>query len=95
MRVCVRSVEWLDMKKAVLARVNKLQAENKCLACECSLEGQKSIRGDCERCYRATKRAIAYGLTTDSKRVEEGKWLPCAAPGPKPSNPVTVELRRA
>jgi hypothetical protein len=94
MRVCVKSIRWVEMKRAVLQRVSRLQAECKCLVCECSLVGRKSIRGDCEPCYRATLRAVNKGETTDEKRVEDGKWLATEKPGRKPSNPVTVELRR-
>jgi hypothetical protein len=94
MRFCVKAIKWLEMKKSVLARISRLQAEGKCLSCEGSLEGKRSVRGDCLRCYKATLRAIAGGLTTDEARTEEGKWLSCALPGRKPSNPVTVELRR-
>jgi hypothetical protein len=95
MRVCVRSIEWIEMKKNVAMLVAKLQAEGKCLACGLPLDGGKVVRGAHEKCAKATYRAIAAGKTTDAKRVEDGKWLPAENGGRKPSNPVTIELRRA
>jgi hypothetical protein len=92
MRVPVRVIEWLEMKKNVIARIAKLQAEGRCLACEQPLDDGKTVRGCHMRCAKATYRAIAANKTTDSKRVEDGKWLPAAEGGRPPSNPVTIEL---
>jgi hypothetical protein len=94
MQVSVKSTVWMEMRKSVMARISRLLGELKCLSCECCLANQRSIRGTCMRCYKATLRAIAKGLTTDAERTEDGKWLSCAAPGRKPSNPVTIELSK-
>jgi DNA-directed RNA polymerase subunit RPC12/RpoP len=81
------------MRKSVAMRVAKLQAECKCLACEQPYGNEDLIRGCHKRCAKATYRAISNNRTTDSKRVQEGKWLPAMRTGRKPSNPVTIELQ--
>lgn len=76
------------MSKARIARCRK---ENLCVACLDALDGEV-IRGCHSRCYRATLRAIAKGVTTDQKQVKQGKLLPRAKPGRKVTNPVSLEF---
>jgi len=95
MRILVKAVEWIEMKKSVAMRVAKLQAEGKCLACELPLGEGRVVRGCHEKCAKATYRAIFSKKTTDTKRIEDGKWLSAESGGRKPSNPVSVELSGA
>jgi hypothetical protein len=92
MRVQIKTSDWVEMKRSVALRIAKLQAEGRCLACGEPLGNGKVVRGCHERCARATYRAIWKRKTTDAQRVEDGKWLPPAQAGRKPSNPVSVEL---
>lgn len=93
MRVSFLRVEWLEMKRSAVARVEKCRRENLCVACMESLDGEKRVlRGCHERCHAATMRAIARGDVSEESRISDGKLLEKSPGGRKPSNPVTVEL---
>lgn len=92
MRVQVLTQDWIEMKRIAIQRLQKAQAENLCLACMCSLEGEKRVvRGLHYRCYTATMRAIAARKWTEKDRIADAKLLPGEPGGRKPSNPVSIE----
>ena len=92
MQVAIQSVELVEMKKQIVLRVAKLQAECKCLACEQPLGDDRVIRGVHVRCYDGIRRCIKSGKTTEIKVVTEGVMLPVAKVGRKPSNPAVLRL---
>lgn len=92
MQVAIQSVELVEMKKNVVLRIAKLQAECKCLVCGEPLGDEKPIRGTHSRCYKGIWRCIKAGKTTEAKVVAEGLMLPVAKAGRKPSNPAVVKL---
>jgi len=79
------------VKRTARQRVARAEREGLCVACLEPLEGTVK-RGCHERCYQATRRAVAQGKTTLEERVAEGKLLPPETPGRKPSNPVSTEF---
>jgi hypothetical protein len=81
------------VKLGIVARRRIAQAKdgNLCVACLQPLYG-RSVRGCHHKCYRGTLRAIEKGLTTELERVMQGKLLPCAKSGPRPSNAVIVQV---
>lgn len=95
MIVQVKSIGFVQVDKTARQRVAKAEANNLCCACMEPLDKTRTIRGCHERCYQATIRAIARGLTTDAERVKEGKLLPQASPGPKRSSPVSLDIAGA
>lgn len=95
MRVRVFETKWVEMKQAVIKRLEKLTQEQRCLACEEHLGDGTVVRGIHEKCYRATRRAISRGQFTEADRVIEGKLLPCQPRGPKLTNPVSIEASRS
>ncbi|MFN8742870.1 MAG: hypothetical protein ACK5YR_23315 [Pirellula sp.] len=96
MKVEVVLTTWVSMKKEIVLKIRRYSKKRLCLGCDKPISPEeKIVRGCHERCARATYRAIEKGLTTDSERVADGKWLAHAKRGPKPSNPVTIETRQA
>lgn len=91
MQVVIYVQELVDMRKAALDRIAKCRAENLCVACLGSLEGEKRIVRGCHyRCQQATRKAIKEGKFTEKQRVQAGKFLPKLTGRPI-SNPVAIE----
>ena len=64
----------------------------KCLGCGQVIKNEKPVRGLHAACYKATRRAILLGKTTDAARVRAGKMAPKKKRGKPPTNPVSKEL---
>ena len=92
MQVRMIVMRYVTLNKAARQRIAKAEAERLCVACMEPIGESRVKRGCHERCYRATLRAIAKGLTTEQARMQEGKFLECDTPGRKLSNPVSVEV---
>lgn len=75
-------------------RVNDCQRLQLCLACLKPARRGRVVRGCHERCYRATLRAAQAGKCTIEERIAQGKLLYSQPSGRKPSNAVSLELRR-
>lgn len=87
------SIVQVRIPADIQKRVEKLQADGKCLGCERKLETDEQVRcGDCDACYQAAIRAIDKKKITRKKLIESGKMLPPSKGGRKPSNPFTQEL---
>lgn len=92
MQARIYETRYIEVNKAAQRRLAKADAENLCCACMQPHDGTRIIRGNHERCYRATMRAIEAGKTTDEERVAEGKLLEADPGGRKASNPVSAEF---
>lgn len=81
------------MKLGIVAkrRIQSAKEGKLCVACLQPLYGQVT-RGCHQKCYRGTLRAIEKGLTTELERMVQGKLLPCAKTGPRPTNAVLVQV---
>lgn len=90
----VFEVKEVAITEAGKLRIEKAEANNLCVGCMQPHNEKRKIRGCHESCYKATTRAIERGITTEVKRVSEGKLLPSNVTGRPPSNPVTMELRK-
>lgn len=87
------SIVAIRLDKEAQRRVEKLQANNQCLACEKELAADDNVRcGMCDTCYQAAIRAINQKKTSRRKLIEAGKMLPPARGGKKPTNKFTQEL---
>lgn len=102
MQAIVIEERVIQVLKSGADRLKRCEASHLCCACEGQLKQQLDRNGTvvgfvqirhCHPgCYQATWRAIKLGLTTEKSRVSEGKLAPRGKPGPRPTNPVTVEL---
>jgi hypothetical protein len=73
-------------------RIDKLQAECKCLGCEKKLAKDEQVRrGLCEGCYSAFRRAIRAGAD-EKQLVKSGKVLNKSKGGRPATNPFTKAL---
>jgi hypothetical protein len=94
MRVPIRCSGFVTVKRDVQLRIAKCEAENLCYACKQPLiDGEVVVRHDHERCYRALKRAIDRGETTDEECVEKGLMASQGTPGRKPNHIALKDLR--
>lgn len=94
MKIQVWVPRFIEVNRTATQRIAKCEANNLCMACLEPLDATRTVRHCHERCARATYRAIVRGECTDEERVAEGKWQSPNEPGRKPSNPVTIELRK-
>jgi hypothetical protein len=68
----------------------KLAEQGKCLGCEQPAES--SIRGLCNACYQAMRRAIAKKQTSEQQLIKTGRLLQRAPKGRPLSNPLAKQL---
>lgn len=82
-----KKVGQVRISKSTKERQGRLLAENKCLACESEIvEGERVIRGQCQACYCASRRAVRLNRYTDSDLIRAGVLLPAGTGGRKPAN---------
>lgn len=87
----IRRWQTVKIRTEAKKRVAKAKAEGLCVACLAPAYG-RMIRGCHQKCYRATIRAIEKGLTTETERLSQGKLLPIAQAGRKPSTAVMLDV---
>lgn len=87
----VVEARMVSLSNSARKRVEQADQERLCVACMKPLGAERGIRGCHGSCHHATLRAIETGKWTENQRVTAGKLLPKGRPGPKPSNPVTIE----
>lgn len=74
-------------------RIDLLLPEGRCLGCEEKLQpGEQHKCGLHPTCYQAARRAINAKRVTRNQLIRDGKMLPPASGGRKPSNKFTREL---
>lgn len=87
-------VVQIKLKKEVIARIERLQAENKCIACECEfLPGERKtcgVHGD--TCYQSQNYAIKKGLVTVRQLIEAGERLVPTSGGRPPASSYAAKL---
>lgn len=87
----VTTTRYITVNKEAQQRLEKAASEQLCCACMKPRGDGRIIRGNHERCYRATMRYIERGIWTEAERISEGKLLPADEGGRPLSNPVSVE----
>jgi len=65
---------------------------NQCLIDSCSNAAR--FRGLCQRCYKAARRAIAAGLTTEAELAERHMLLPSARGRRPVHSPFNMQLEK-
>ena len=75
----------IKLKKEVIARIERLQAQNKCIACECEFSaGERKTCGvHADTCYQSQNYAIKKGIKTVRQLIEAGERL-VPTPGGRP-----------
>ena len=74
-------------------RIDELVAQNRCVGCEEKFaDGEQPKCGLHATCYQAARRAINAKRVSRTQLIREGKMLPPAQSGRKPSNKFTREL---
>lgn len=75
-------------------RVDLLLSQGRCLGCEEKLQQGEQVKcGQCATCYQAARRAWQRKAISRNELIRDGKMLPPAQGGRKPSNKFTRELR--
>ena len=69
----VQVKQMIRMGKDVAKRVEAATEAGACLGCDKS--GRKLVRGLCNPCYQASRRAIRQGKTTQAEEVKAGRML--------------------
>jgi hypothetical protein len=94
--VTFRVVKEFDVVKVRItaegeARVKRLTAARKCLACECDLVG-KTVCGCCESCDQTQRYAMRKGLTTLRALIATGERRAPGKGGRKPGSAYAKRL---
>lgn len=97
LEVVFRVVKEFDVVKVKLTaegeeRLARLTAERKCLACECSVVGQKVVCGCCVACDQSQRYAMRKGITTLRQLISSGERKVKATPGRKPGSAYAAKL---
>lgn len=86
----VRTARAIKMSRNATKRVEIAKRKNLCLGCSC--KGRRLIRGLCNGCYQAVRRAIRAGETTEEELAKQGRILESRS-GRRPSNAITKLIR--